>query len=112
MNISVESQEADTSHKHTPLNGLTSVEVTEQREKYGRNTLPAEKSVSAWTILFNQLKSPLVYIILVAAGVSLIVGELGDFAIIMAVVIIDAVLGFFQEYQAQRTYTALRGLLK
>jgi len=53
-----------------------------------------------------------VYIILAAAVVSLIVGEYGDFGIIMAVVIVDAVLGFFQEYQAQRTYTALKGLLR
>ena len=74
--------------------------------------MPAEKKPSVWSILFSQLKSPLVYIILVAAGVSLAVGEYGDFSIIMAVVVIDAILGFAQEYQAQRTYTALRGLLK
>ena len=94
------------------LTGLTAAEVLAQRQKYGENRLPAEKKPSAWSILFSQLKSPLVYIILVAAGVSLAVGEYGDFSIIMAVVVIDAVLGFVQEYQAQRTYTALKGLLK
>ena len=47
-----------------------------------------------------------------AALVSLVLGEYGDFAIIMAVVVIDVILGFVQEYQAQRTYTALKGLLK
>ncbi len=52
----------------------------------------------------NQLKSPLVYIILSAALISLLVGELGDFIIIMVVVVIDAVLGFIQEFQAQKTY--------
>ncbi len=92
--------------------GLSSAEVIERRQQYGENSLPAEKSVSAWAILLAQFKSPLVYIILAAAGVSLLVGEYGDFGIIMAVVIIDAILGFFQEYQAQRTYTALKGLLK
>jgi len=94
------------------LQGLTSAEVIERRKEYGENRLPDEKGISPWMILLNQLKSPLVYIILAAAGVSLAVGELGDFAIIMAVVVIDAVLGFIQEYQAQRTYTALKGLLK
>jgi Ca2+-transporting ATPase len=94
------------------LNGLTSDQVLEQRQQYGENILPAEKGPSAWSILFSQLKSPLVYIILAAAFVSLIVGEFGDFAIIMVVVVIDAVLGFIQEYQAQRTYSALKGLLK
>jgi Ca2+-transporting ATPase len=92
--------------------GLSSAEVLSLRQQHGENRLPAEKGPSPWAILFSQLKSPLVYIILVAAGVSLAVGELGDFAIIMAVVIIDVILGFVQEYQAQRTYVALKGLLK
>lgn len=98
--------------KHTALTGLTAKEVLESRAQYGENRLPAEKGVSGWTILLNQLKSPLVYIILAAAGISLALGELGDFAIIMAVVVIDVILGFVQEYQAQRTYVALKGLLK
>jgi Ca2+-transporting ATPase len=92
--------------------GLSSAEVIERQRQYGENSLPAEKTVSAWAILFAQIKSPLVYIILFAAGVSLVVGEYGDFGIIMAVIVLDVILGFFQEYQAQRTYTALKGLLK
>jgi Ca2+-transporting ATPase len=92
--------------------GLSRAEVLERRQKYGENRLPAEKGTTIWTILFNQVKSPLVYIILVAAGVSLAVREYNDFAIIMAVVVIDVILGFIQEYQAQQTYTALKGLLR
>lgn len=95
-----------------PLTGLTATEVEQRRREYGENVLPSARQTSVWEILFNQIKSPLVYIILVAAGVSLALGELGDFTIIMAVVIIDVILGFVQEYQAQRTYTALKGLLK
>lgn len=74
--------------------------------------MPAEKATSIWAILLSQVKSPLVYIILVAALVSLFAKEYSDFAIIMAVVVIDVILGFVQEYQAQKTYTALKGLLK
>jgi Ca2+-transporting ATPase len=92
--------------------GLTSTEVLERRRQSGENRLPAEKPTSPWTLLLNQFKSPLVYIILVAALVSLIAKEIGDFAIIIVVVIIDVILGFVQEYQAQKTYTALKGLLK
>lgn len=97
---------------HALLTGLTSEQVLQARAQFGENRLPSEKAVSAWTILINQLKSPLVYIILAAAGISLTLGELGDFAIIMAVVVIDVILGFIQEFQAQRTYVALKGLLK
>ena len=92
--------------------GLTDPDINERRSKYGENILPVEKSISGWKILLNQFKSPLVYIILAAAAVSLIVEEYGDFAIIMVVVIVDAVLGFIQEFNAQQTYTALKGLLK
>ncbi|OGO61095.1 MAG: hypothetical protein A2032_04435 [Chloroflexi bacterium RBG_19FT_COMBO_49_13] len=97
---------------HTNSSGLSQVEVLQLRQQYGENRLPAEKGTTVWTILLNQIKSPLVYIILVAAGVSLAVSEYNDFAIIMAVVLIDVVLGFIQEYQAQQTYSALKGLLK
>lgn len=106
------SQYDNTLQKHTLLIGLSPAEVLERRVRFGENRLPSEKGVSAWTILFNQLKSPLVYIILAAAGISLALGEPGDFSIIMAVVVIDVILGFVQEYQAQRTYVALKGLLK
>jgi Ca2+-transporting ATPase len=98
--------------KPAAFHGLTAAQVLEQRQKYGENLLPSAKRTSAWAIFFGQFKNPLVYIILAAAGISLLVGEYGDFAIIMAVVLLDAILGFIQEYQAQRTYTALKGLLK
>jgi len=97
---------------HANRAGLTSAEVSARRQQFGENRLPAEKATSIWAILLSQVKSPLVYIILVAALVSLFAKEYSDFAIIMAVVVIDVILGFVQEYQAQKTYTALRGLLK
>ena len=112
MTLPTLTQDANTEHLPSKLTGLTDQQVLERRAQFGENRLPSEKGVSAWTILFNQLKSPLVYIILAAAGISLALGEVGDFAIIMAVVVIDVILGFVQEYQAQRTYVALKGLLK
>jgi len=96
----------------TPDTGLSQAEVAARRQTYGENRLPVEKTTSRLAILLAQVKSPLVYIILVAALVSLVAREYGDFAIIMAVVVIDVILGYVQEYQAQRTYTALKGLLK
>jgi Ca2+-transporting ATPase len=112
MNALTISTETEVLHRHEALSGLSAEQVLERRAQYGANSLPSEKGVSAWMIFLNQLKSPLVYIILTAAGVSLLLGEYGDFAIIMAVVVIDVILGFVQEYQAQRTYVAMKGLLK
>jgi Ca2+-transporting ATPase len=92
--------------------GLTNEEVLERRSQFGENRLPTEKPISPWTLLLNQFKSPLVYIILVAALVSLFAKEISDFFIIIVVVLVDVILGFIQELQAQKTYTALKGLLK
>ncbi len=92
--------------------GLTEADVLERRATFGENRLPGERRASAWSILLRQLASPLVYLILAAAAISLALGEVGDFTIIMAVVLIDVLLGFVQEYQAQRTYVALTGLLR
>ena len=92
--------------------GLTAAEAAERRRRHGENVLPSAPGPTAWSILLDQFKSPLVYIILVAAGISLIAGQQTDFIIIMTVVVIDVAVGFAQEYQAQRSYSALRGLLK
>jgi magnesium-transporting ATPase (P-type) len=48
---------------HTDGSGLSQAEVLQLRQKYGENRLPAEKGTTVWTILLNQIKSPLVYII-------------------------------------------------
>ncbi len=92
--------------------GLTSAEAAERRARYGANALPSARGPTAWTILLHQLKSPLVYIILVAAAVSLVARQETEFALIMAVVVIDVGVGFAQEYQTERSYTALKGLLR
>ncbi len=97
--------------EHHPQ-GLTESEVRERRALYGENRLPQEKGLTAWAILLNQLKSPLIYIILVAALVSLLLRETNDFLIIMVVVVADVILGFVQEYQAQKSYVALKNLIQ
>lgn len=96
----------------TANQGLTSTQVHEQRVRFGENRLPQQQPVSAGRILLNQVASPLSYVVLAAAGISLALGELGDFVLISIVVIVDVALGFIQEYQASRTYSALRALLK
>ncbi|MGE5559589.1 MAG: cation-translocating P-type ATPase [Chloroflexota bacterium] len=92
--------------------GLTEQEAARLRAQHGENVLAVGKRVSPWTILGEQFKSPLIYVILGAALVSLIMGEVTDFIIIMAVVAFDVILGFFQEYEASKTYESLKGLVK
>ena len=99
-------------HNNNWSKGLSKREVIKSQELYGKNQLPERQAPTAWSIMLSQFKSPLIYIILIAALISLIMGEMSDFTIISAVIVIDVLLGFFQEYQAEKTYLALKGLLK
>jgi len=92
--------------------GLSNAEAAQLKSKFGLNKLPEKKARSPITILATQFKNPLIYIITVAAIISIIIGSYDDAIIIGVVIIIDAVVGFFQEYKAEKTMTALRGLLK
>jgi Ca2+-transporting ATPase len=98
--------------RHESVPGLSESEAAERRREFGDNALPQAKGPSAFSVFLSQFKSPLVYIILAAALISLAVGEMADFTIIMVVVVLDAVVGFLQEYQAQKTYASLKNLLK
>jgi len=92
--------------------GLSQTEVMVRRTQFGYNELSVRQDPNAILIFLSQFKSPLVYLILVAALISLLLGEIADFVIILAVVMINSVLGFTQEYNAQRTYLALQGLVQ
>jgi len=92
--------------------GLTENEVLELRKEFGENTLPAKEAYSWFSILTSQFKSPLIYILVFAALVSLYFKEYIDVLLIGSVIGLDVIMGFYQEYKAQRTLSALKKILK
>lgn len=94
-----------------PHQGLTEDEVKSRLEKYGYNELKKEKKISALSIFINQFKNILIIILLVAIGLSAVVGEVVDAAIIAIIVVFCAVLGLIQEYRAERALEALKKML-
>jgi len=92
--------------------GLSEKEVYELQEKYGKNVLPIEDSFSKLKIFFSQLKSPLIYILFLVAALSLLFGEYLDALLILAVVILNVFMGYFQELSSQKTLLSLRNILK
>jgi P-type Ca2+ transporter type 2C len=94
-----------------PHNGLTEDEAKSRLEKHGYNELKKDKKISGLTIFVNQFKNTLIIILLVAIGLSALVGEVVDAAIIGVIVIFCAVLGFVQEYRAERALAALKKML-
>jgi Ca2+-transporting ATPase len=91
--------------------GLTDEEVKNRLEKYGLNELRKEERISPYTLFINQFKNILIIILLVAVVLSALVGEMIDAAIILVIVIFCAVLGFIQEYRAERALEALKKML-
>ncbi len=92
--------------------GLSSAEAVRLKNQFGPNKLPEKRGRRWYEILWTQVKNPLIYIITVAAIISIIIGELTDAIIIGIVIVIDCIVGFFQEYKAEKTISALRSLLK
>jgi len=92
----------------TGLNGLTDEEARVRLERVGLNELRKGRRISPLKIFAGQFKEFLVIILIVAALVSAAIGEAVDAIVILAIIIAIAVLGFIQEYRAERALEALK----
>jgi Ca2+-transporting ATPase len=97
---------------NTTERGLSQAEVERRRLKYGPNLLPERGATSVWKIVLRQFAGPLIYILVAAAVVSVLIGDLKDASFIAAVLILNAVIGTYQEWQAEQSSHALRKLLR
>lgn len=88
--------------------GLSEEEVKQRLEKYGRNTLPQPRKKTIFTMFLEQFKDFLVLILVGAALVSLLLGEITDSLVIIAILILNAVLGVVQEWRASQALEALK----
>jgi Ca2+-transporting ATPase len=93
-----------------PEAGLSEAEAAARLRTHGPNEVSREQQVSAWRLLLAQFKGPLIALLAAACAVSAALGEVVDALAILAVVIINAVVGFMQEYRAERSVQALRAL--
>lgn len=92
----------------TNIEGLSPQEVLLRLEKYGPNAIKEKETNSAWKIFFHQFTSALVLILIAATVVSASIGEVTDAAIILAVVVLNAIFGFIQEYKADKAIASLK----
>lgn len=91
--------------------GLSMQQARLRLDVYGLNRLPEAEPLSPLTILIHQFASPLIYILLLAAVVSLLLGDWADAAFIFAALLINAIIGGLQEYSAQRSARTLDALV-
>nr|WP_244665918.1 HAD-IC family P-type ATPase [Pseudorhizobium halotolerans] len=90
--------------------GLTALEAEERLARFGANLLPEPKIPSFLTTFLLQFRSPLIYILLVAAALAAALGDLEDSFFIGIVLILNGIVGGFQEHSAGRAAAALRKL--
>ncbi len=92
--------------------GLTDDSVLERRKKYGFNILPSEPDMSLLGHFFQQFKSPIIYVLLIASFMALIIQEYTDSGFILLVLLLNAVIGTYQEYSASKKAKLLQNLIK
>ena len=88
--------------------GLAAEAVSQGREKWGRNEIKAAKGKTAWDILLNQFKDFMIIVLIAAAIISGFLGEVVDTLAIIVIVVVNAILGFVQEYKAEKAMQALK----
>ncbi len=93
---------------NTSRRGLSSSQAESRRQKYGLNVLKEEKKVNPGKILWEQFTSPLVWLLMAAVVISFFLKEMLDVIIIGVIIVLNAILGFVQEYRAERAIEALQ----
>ena len=90
--------------------GLSTVQVTERQQKFGFNQLLEKKGVSLFQMLLAQFEDAVVWILIAAAIISGIIGDWLEAAVILVLVLINAILGVLQEFKAEKAMEALKKL--
>ena len=91
--------------------GLDSDEISGRQEKYGRNEIPRGKKRHAWKRLVMQFHNVLIYVLMAAAVITAFLGHWIDTGVILAVIIVNAVIGFIQEGKAEKALEGIRKML-
>ena len=94
--------------KSSKEKGLSSHEAEQRLHNYGFNELKAKEGIHPLKIFIGQFSSPLVWILLVALAISIFLGEYIDASVIAVIVVANSVLGFYQEYRAEKAIEALK----
>jgi len=91
--------------------GLSQTDAADRLHRYGLNRLVEKPPRPAWHLLLSQFKSFLILVLIAAAVLAAAIGDLKDGVVILMVVIINGLLGFYQEFQAEKSLAALKKML-
>ena len=92
--------------------GLSEEKVKTHQKKFGKNLLPEEKPLSRVRLFLEQFRSPLIYILIIAGLITIILKEYTDSIVIFGAVILNTIIGYFQENKASKTLRELKKIIK
>ncbi len=110
MDWHAESTDAVTDELEADSNGLSTSEASERRAEYGPNEITSGEQRSALSVFLAQFKSALIWVLLIAAAISFVVGRTVDAVLIAVILLGNGIFGFFQEYRAEQSLDALRDM--
>jgi len=90
------------------VSGITYEEAEERLKKYGFNEIPEKKKEPAWLMFLGQFKEVMILILMTASVVSGLIGDVKDTVVILVIVLLNAIIGFIQEYRAEKAMQALK----
>jgi Ca2+-transporting ATPase len=93
---------------NTSPSGIDNISASQRLEEYGKNQIIDKKKKTVFQMLLHQLKDFMILILIAAAVISGIIGDVTDTVIILAIVILNATVGFIQEYRAEKAMEALK----
>ncbi len=94
-----------------PDTGLSGQDVQRRQQEFGRNTLRSTRRTPWYAVLARQFVDVLIGILLIAAAIAFTIGAVGDAVTILAIVLLNGILGFVQEWKAEQALTALQSML-
>lgn len=97
---------------YTDPNGLEEKEAGIRLDEFGENSLPPKEPPSMTEIFLHQFKSPLIYILIFAGFIALLINEITDAAFILGIIMLNSVLGTYQEYNAEKSAASLQNMIK
>jgi Mg2+-importing ATPase len=92
--------------------GLTTTDAKKRLRDYGANRLKPQKRSDAFTLFIAQFKSPIILILLFATGLSIFLHNIVDASIILTIVVLSGLLGFWQEYSASNAVAKLLAIVQ
>lgn len=93
---------------NTTKSGLSNTQTEERLKEFGKNMLTEKKKKSAWLLFLDQFKNIMIVILLLAALVSISIGDIKDAIVIVIIVLLNSVIGFMQEFKAEKAMAALK----